>query len=1121
MFRRSAIATVRIALVLALMTVCHPVHATAGIAPVCTAPPSGMVAWWPGDGNADDIQGGSNGILQNGATFATGLVGQAFSFDGVDDQVMVPHRADQNTGSQITLDAWVNPSALSHGRTIIQKRSASNIGGFTFEQLGQPFAPDGSLQLVIMIGGVYHSATATSVLTLNTWQHVAATYDGSTMKIYVNAVEAASVAQTGAIDAVTDPIVIGRNVVVPSDAWQGLIDEIALFNRALSQSEIQSIVNAGSAGKCKPMCTPPPAGLVSWWPGDGNAGDLADGNNGTLENGATFASGLVEQAFSLDGVNDFVSVPHNDNLNPTGPFSVDTWVNADPQQSSTQSLIIDKSHGWTDSTGWALQTNTDGTACFFYGTGGSGSADFHGSCTQASILDGRWHHLAGVWTGTEIDMYEDGLLQNTLALSTAPANNTRDVHIGTSWGGGTPTRFFHGLVDEAEYFDRALSAAEVQAIVDARTAGKCRPCTPPPSQLVSWWPGDGNADDIVGGNAGSLEGGVTFATGKVDQAFSFDGSTGSVVVSDSNSLDLTTQFTLDAWINPSSLQDGATQGGIISKVGGGTGNNGYQFGLTGSNAEVFCQFNAQGESWPTNQLIASVPGGVPINAWTHVACTYDNTNLTIYVNGTSVGSLFVGSKSVVDSASNLRISGDDNGNVFFNGRIDEVEVFNHALSQGEIADIVNAQSAGKCKAVPTATPTLTPVATSTPTPTATPSPTMTVTATATATPTATATATPTHTPTPTATATRTSTPGLTATATRTRTPAITATPTATPAVTASATPALTHTPTPTRTATRTTTATPTVTVTATTPSPTRTPTPASTAAIAKCQSEIAKASAAFLRAKAAIRSECEIARVKQLPSAPPDCGADPKTAAKIAAAGSQLHASIDKACGGVDKLCGGDLTKESGGAALGWPASCPQLQGSGVCTNAIGTDDCTGIADCLECIDEAAVDHVMQLYFGDLTTANPKSEKALNKCQQTIGEAATKFLATKSKVLLKCWQARLKGEHANDCTPPAAGDGKTLAAITHAEGVRDAAICHACGGKDKNCDGAADFSRTDIGFTDPCEAITLPFGGQSCGAPVSTLTNVVTCVGCVTEFRADCVDRAAVPEFGAVPPECQ
>jgi hypothetical protein len=230
-----------------------------------------------------------------------------------------------------------------------------------------------------------------------------------------------------------------------------------------------------TAASVPSACTPPPPQMVSWWPGDGNANDIQDGNNGTLQGGATFASGLVGQAFSLNGVDSYIDIPHNDNLNPTGPFSVDAWVNANPSQSYPQVLIIDKSHGFTDSAGWAIQTNPDGTACFFYGLGGGCCTNFIGPCTQASILDGQWHHLAGVWTGTVIQIYEDAVLQNTVNSTALPVNNNRDVHFGMAWGGGTPTRFFHGLVDEVEIFNRALSAGEIQAIVDAGSFGKCRP----------------------------------------------------------------------------------------------------------------------------------------------------------------------------------------------------------------------------------------------------------------------------------------------------------------------------------------------------------------------------------------------------------------------------------------------------------------------------------------------------------------------------------------------------------------------------------------------------------------------------------------------------------------------
>jgi hypothetical protein len=216
---------------------------------------------------------------------------------------------------------------------------------------------------------------------------------------------------------------------------------------------------------------------VAWWPGDGDANDLADGHDGELLGGASFAAGKVGRALSLDGADDSIRIPHSEDLNPSGPFSVDAWIKAVAPQSSSQSLVVDKSHGFNDGTGWLLQSNPDGTMGFGFGKGG-GSGDpsnFVGVSSTATVMDGEWHHVAGVFTGSEIQIYRDGALDGTFAHSAPPVNNTREVQIGRSWGGGNPTRFFHGLIDEVEYFDVALSAGDVEAMFDAGTAGKCKP----------------------------------------------------------------------------------------------------------------------------------------------------------------------------------------------------------------------------------------------------------------------------------------------------------------------------------------------------------------------------------------------------------------------------------------------------------------------------------------------------------------------------------------------------------------------------------------------------------------------------------------------------------------------
>ena len=222
-------------------------------APVCAPLPADIVSWWPGEGDASDVVDDNTGTLAGGVTFADGMVGEAFLFDGVDGRVEVPHNPNQNPGSQLTIEAWVNPSSYAHGRTIFQKRSPSNVGGYVFESVHAPFGPENSLQFVIMIGGTYTTVQApANVVSIGTWQHVAATYDGTAMRIYVNGAEVAEMAVSGDIDAVSDPVVMGRNVVSPEIAWDGLIDEISLYARALDPVEIQAIFDAGSAGKCRP-----------------------------------------------------------------------------------------------------------------------------------------------------------------------------------------------------------------------------------------------------------------------------------------------------------------------------------------------------------------------------------------------------------------------------------------------------------------------------------------------------------------------------------------------------------------------------------------------------------------------------------------------------------------------------------------------------------------------------------------------------------------------------------------------------------------------------------------------------------------------------------------------------
>jgi hypothetical protein len=238
--------------------------------------------------------------------------------------------------------------------------------------------------------------------------------------------------------------------------------------------------------------------------------------------------------------------------------------------------------------------------------------------------------------------------------------------------------------------NRVGSATSRNAILVVRGGGSC---TPPATDLVSWWRGEGNAYDGAGGNSGTLQGGATFAVGMVGQAFNFNPASGTVIVPDASSLRLTNQLTIEAWIN---TRGTSTDYGIVSKVGGTGGDNGYQFVLSGNT--LVGQFNSPGQGWPSARIASGAV--ITTGVWYHVAWTYDQSAMRLYCNGLPVATNIIGAQAIAASSSNLRISGDDNNHIYFDGLIDEVSVYNRALSAAEIAAIYNAGSAGKCALAP-------------------------------------------------------------------------------------------------------------------------------------------------------------------------------------------------------------------------------------------------------------------------------------------------------------------------------------------------------------------------------------------------------------------------------------
>jgi hypothetical protein len=202
---------------------------------------SGLVAYWKfDDGNGttacDSSGNGNSGTLINGPLWTTGTVGKALYFDGVDDNVTVPASNSLNLTNSFTLSAWVNPaSTFNDFRSIVAKNGSYFL--YASSPIGycdNSFGPFGYAQVTPLV-----TVCQPSPLALNTWTHLALTYNGSTLTIYRNGLAVATASASGALIATNGTLQIGASQF--GEYFKGFIDEVRVYNRALNSTDIQTI----------------------------------------------------------------------------------------------------------------------------------------------------------------------------------------------------------------------------------------------------------------------------------------------------------------------------------------------------------------------------------------------------------------------------------------------------------------------------------------------------------------------------------------------------------------------------------------------------------------------------------------------------------------------------------------------------------------------------------------------------------------------------------------------------------------------------------------------------------------------------------------------------------------
>ena len=430
----------------------------------CAQTPNGLVSWFAGEQNALDSRS-NNHAANNGATFATGKVGQAFNFNG-SSKVAVPGAALNL--QTITVEAWIQPTSSVGLQTIVSKfeHFSSNLSynlvlfgtslrwQFNTTGLGSPaFDANGAA----LFDGQFH--------------HVAATYDGAVSNIYIDGV----LVRTdnfagGALTSSSTPFYIGAARDSGSDAhfFNGRIDEVSIYSRALSTAEISSVYNANSSGKCKPVATNPAANLAGFWTGDGDARDFAGEDQNGTNNGATFAVGRVGQSFRFTADPQNISIPDSAAMRSAN-FTIEAWAKSD--SNSGVRHIFAKTLGTGTADSYVLWNNS--------GTLNAAICAVNFACDTISapmFNTGEWHHVAFTFddAGDSLRLYVDGTQIASGASGLSIGYDTHPALIGADYANEVIADSWRGLLDEVSFYDRALSASEIAVVYNAGVAGKLK-----------------------------------------------------------------------------------------------------------------------------------------------------------------------------------------------------------------------------------------------------------------------------------------------------------------------------------------------------------------------------------------------------------------------------------------------------------------------------------------------------------------------------------------------------------------------------------------------------------------------------------------------------------------------